>query len=175
MTNAVSGRATGRRHRGALLPLAALLLSAVAAACSNPGSPTNAVPPSSPTKAVADPRDLVGAWESARPGTNTTLAYRFTEENKYKYIGLLTYSMGAEGAYELTHIVEGTYEASTDSLTLKPRSATVTRKNPENPERDYTNRPARLETQHYRWTVADRKLSLVRRDGTEFVFRWVSP
>ncbi|MFE6365461.1 hypothetical protein ACFVP3_36380 [Streptomyces sp. NPDC057806] len=174
MTNAACGRATGRRHRAALLPLAALLLSAVAAACSDPRARTDTAPPSSPTRAAAHPRDLVGAWESARPGSNTTLAYRFTEENKYKYIGLLTYSMGAEGTYELTHIVEGTYEASADSLTLKPRSATVTRKNPENPERDHTNKPVPLETQHYRWTVADGKLSLVHRDGAEFDFSWVS-
>ncbi|GAA3509837.1 hypothetical protein [Streptomyces shaanxiensis] len=174
MTSAVPNRALGRRRRAPLLTLAALLLSAIAA-CSDSGNRADTVPSASPTRAAAGPRDLVGAWESARPGSNTTLAYRFTEEGKYKYVGLLSYPMGVEGIYELTHIVEGTYEASAQALTLRPRSATVTRKNPENPERDYTNRPAPVETQNYRWTVADRKLSLIRRDGTKFVFTRVSP
>ncbi|MGC0208093.1 hypothetical protein [Streptomyces levis] len=168
-----SGTAT-RRNRFRIRSLSALLLCALAA-CSDPGEQKNPGPSPSPTTAVAGPRGLVGAWESALPGSNTTLAYRFTQEGTYKYVGLLSYPTGADGTYELTRIDQGRYEASADMLTLKPDSSTVTRKNPENPEQDYTDRPAPVETQHYRWTVADRKLSLVRRDGTQFVFAWVSP
>ncbi|MEV4436640.1 hypothetical protein [Streptomyces sp. NPDC049585] len=175
MTTEVPGRTTGRRRRPPLLPLAALVLLSAVAACSDSGKQADTVPSASPTRAAIGPRDLVGAWESAQPGSNTTLAYRFTEEGKYKYVGLLSYPMGAEGTYELTHIAEGTYEASADALTLRPRSATVTRKNPENPEQDYTNSPAPVDTQHYQWTIADRKLSLIRQDGTKFVFTPVSP
>ncbi|MFE6177087.1 hypothetical protein [Streptomyces sp. NPDC056464] len=123
----------------------------------------------------AAPQDIVGAWESAQPGSNTTLAYRFTAEGKYKYFGMTSYPMGEKGTYELTYVAGGTYKTSAKALTLRPHFASVTRKNPENPEQDHTNRPAPVETQHYRWKVADRKLSLTRSDGTQFVFTWVSP
>jgi hypothetical protein len=128
----------------------------------------------SPARA-ATPRDLVGAWERAQPGSNTTLTYRFTEEGKYKYFGMTSYPMGEKGTYELTYVAEGTYKASAKALTLMPRSAKVTRKNPENPERDYTNSPATVKPQHYQWKVADQKLSLTHHDGMRFIFRWVSP
>ncbi|MBL1101602.1 hypothetical protein [Streptomyces coffeae] len=152
--------------------MALLLLSGVTA-CSDSrsgGDTTNSGPPAR----TATPRDLVGAWESAQPGSNTTLAYRFTEEGKYKYFGMTSYPMGEKGTYELTYIAEGTYTASVNALTLRPRSASMTRKNPENPARDYTNRPTPVKTQHYRWKLADRKLSLTRQNGTRFVFTWVS-
>ncbi|MFD3842457.1 hypothetical protein ACFWWC_40345 [Streptomyces sp. NPDC058642] len=173
MTSPVPDSITGRRRRTSLIPLVALLLSGVTA-CSDFGSGGDTTVPSSSARA-ATPLDLVGAWESAQPGSNTTLAYRFTEEGKYKYFGMTSYPMGEKGTYELTYIADGTYKASANALTLQPRSASVTRKNPENPDRDYENRPAPVETQRYQWKVADRKLSLTRQDGMRFVFRWVSP
>ncbi|MFI8833863.1 hypothetical protein ACIGPN_22950 [Streptomyces afghaniensis] len=171
MTSPGLGRITGRRLRAPLLTFVVLLLSGVAA-CSDGGTGEGPSTPGSRTRA-ATPRDLVGAWESAQPGSNTTLAYRFTDEGKYKYFGMTSYPMGQE-VYQLIHVVEGTYEASTDALVLKPHSATLTRKNPENPERDFTSSPAPFKTERFEWKIADRELSLIREDETRFTFRWVS-
>ncbi|MFD7698580.1 hypothetical protein [Streptomyces caelestis] len=174
MTGPAPDRTTGWRRRSPLIALAVPLLLAGAVSCS--GTETDGEPrkSASPTE-TAMPQGLVGAWESALPGSNTTFAYRFTAEGKYKYFGMTSYPTGEQEVYELVHVVEGTYEASTDTLTLRPRSAGVTRKNPDDPEGDYTNSPAPLETQRYRWRVADRTLSLTRADGVRFVFEWVSP
>jgi hypothetical protein len=171
MTSTGPGRTTGRL-RPPLLAFSAMLLLSGVAACSDGGKGEEHSTPGSPTRA-ATPRDLVGAWESAQPGSNTTLAYRFTGEGKYKYFGMTSYPMGQE-VYQLVHVVEGTYEASTNALVLKPRSATLTRKNPENPERDFTSSPAPFKTERFEWKIADRELSLIREDETRFTFRWVS-
>jgi hypothetical protein len=172
MTGPGPGRTTGRRLRTALLAFVALLLLAGVTACSDSDTGEEASKPGPRTRA-ATPRDLVGAWESAQPGSNTTLAYRFTDEGKYKYFGMTSYPMGQE-VYQLIHVVEGTYEASTNALVLKPHSATLTRKNPENPERDFTSSPAPFKTERFEWKVAEQELSLIREDETRFTFRWVS-
>ncbi|WP_128376354.1 hypothetical protein [Streptomyces cavernae] len=163
-----------RRPRTPLLAVAALLLVSGLTSCSQPRPDrSGTTPPGSSTRA-ATARDLVGAWESAQQGSNTTLAYRFTAEGKYKYVGLISYPMGEKGIYELTHLAEGTFRALGSDLTLRPSSASVTRKNPENPAGDHVNRPVPLETQRYRWKIVDQELSLTADDGPRLVFKWVS-
>ncbi|MBV1940560.1 hypothetical protein KUF83_28915 [Streptomyces sp. BV286] len=121
---------------------------------------------------VPDP--LVGVWESARQNSNTTLAYRFATDGTYKYAGLLSYCMGPGRLYELTQIVQGTVQVEGDRITLRPTTDTVTRKNPENPQEDYENRPGPRTVQSFNWQAGDRTLTLTDPDGLQFVFRQVS-
>lgn len=86
--------------RRALMVSLTLGAAAMSAACatehdepSPPPSPTVSAAPATPTWAGAVPAALVGAWESAQPGSNTTLAYRFTADGRYAYAGVLTSSV----------------------------------------------------------------------------------
>ncbi|MFI6639037.1 hypothetical protein [Streptomyces sp. NPDC050504] len=100
--------------------------------------------------------------------------YRFTADGRYKYVGLLSYCMGPGRMYELTQTIQGTVQAGGNRITLRPTTDTITRKNPENPQRDYQNRPGPRTVQSFDWQSGERTLTLVDTKGLRFVFRRVS-
>jgi hypothetical protein len=118
------------------------------------------------------PEILVGAWESAQPGSNTTLAYRFTGDGRYAYAGVLTYprSEQKDDFYLLKTTAVGTADVDARQLTLRPSSASTTRKDPRFPGDDYTDRPEPLTPKHFTWAVADQVLTLTGEDNLQFVF-----
>jgi hypothetical protein len=52
-----------------------------------PDTPARTVTPTDLGRAAAE---LIGAWESSRAEENTTLAYRFTGDGRYRYAAGLT-------------------------------------------------------------------------------------
>ncbi|WP_328635967.1 hypothetical protein [Streptomyces canus] len=168
--------------RRALMVSLTLGAAAMSAACatehdepSPPPSPTVSAAPATPTWAGAVPAALVGAWESAQPGSNTTLAYRFTADGRYAYAGVLTSPLSAESNefYLLKRSTAGAVEVDGRTLTLRPSSATTTRKDPAHPGDDYTDRPGSLTPQRFVWSLADDVFTLTNEDGLRFVFRRV--
>lgn len=168
--------------RRALLVSLILGVAGAAAACatepeepSPPPSPTVSAAPATPPGTGAVPAALVGAWESARPGSNTTLAYRFTADGRYAYAGVLTYPLSAASTefYLLKRSSAGAVEVDGRTLTLRPSSATTTRKDPAHPGDDHTDRPGSLTPQRFIWSLADEVFTLTDEDGLRFVFRRV--
>lgn len=157
-------------------------VAGVSAACvtgrdepSPPPSPTVSTVPVAPTGAGIVPAELVGAWESAQPGSNTTLAYRFTADGRYAHAGVLTYplSPASNDFYLLKRTSTGAVEVDGRTLTLRPASATITRKDPAHPGDDYTDRPDSLAPRRFAWSLADEVFTLTDKDGLRFAFRRV--
>ena len=168
--------------RRALMVSLTMGVVGAAAACatehdepSPPPSPTVSAASATPTGTGAVPAALVGAWESAQPGSNTTLAYRFTADGRYAYAGVLTYPLSAASNefYLLKHSTAGAVEIDGRTLTLHPSSATTTRKDPAHPGDDYTDRPDPLTPQRFAWSLADEVFTLTDEKGLRFVFRRV--
>jgi hypothetical protein len=107
------------------------------------------------------PAQLVGAWASS--GGDATLAYRFVADGRYRFAGLLTQPR-AGGTFEFTRIEAGTARVDGRTLILRPSTATSTRKDPDDPAGDFTDRPAPREIKRYTWSVAGNQLVLI--DGT---------
>lgn len=133
--------------------------------------PASTVTPTAPDH-VASP--LIGAWESSRPGENTTLAYRFTEDDRYLYAAVLTQPRPG-GVYELTHKASGEFQHDGERITLYPSKATTTRKDPEHPDEDYRDRPEPLTPRTYVWNVNGETLTLTDAEGLQLEFQRISP
>jgi hypothetical protein len=171
--------------RRTLMASLMLAVAGVSAACatehdepSPPLNPTVSTAPATPAAgagARAVPAALVGAWESAQPGSNTTLAYRFTADGRYAYAGVLTYPLSAASNefYLLKRSTAGAVEVDGRTLTLRPSSATTTRKDPAHPGDDYTDRPDSLTPQQFAWSLADEVFTLTDENGFRFAFRRV--
>lgn len=168
--------------RRAFMVSLTLGVAGVSAACvtghdepSPPPSPTVSTVPAAPTGVGIVPTELVGAWESAQSGSNTTLAYRFTADGRYAHAGVLTYplSPASNDFYLLKRTSSGSVEIDGRTLTLRPASATTTRKDPAHPGDDYTDRPDSLAPRRLVWSLADEVFTLTDEDGLRFVFRRV--
>ncbi|MGQ0776642.1 MAG: hypothetical protein ACT4NY_19815, partial [Pseudonocardiales bacterium] len=90
------------------------------------------------------PVEMVGAWETV--GGDATLAYRFLSDGRYRFAALLTQPV-PEGVFELTRVESGTATVEGGMLILRPTTATTTRRHPEDPDGDYTDRPEPLTPQ----------------------------
>lgn len=174
-------RAVSIRCAAAALPL--LLGGAVA--CSSADSPMRSPAPA-PTATTSPPRtspepstkpsetnggtlpvEIVGVWETA--GGDATLAYRFLSDGRYQFAALLTQPV-PEGVFELNHVESGTATADGDVLIVQPTMATATRRHPEDPDGDYTDRPEQLTPKRYSWRVEGGVLLLVDDTGIELTF-----
>jgi hypothetical protein len=104
---------------------------------------------------------LVGAWSSSS-GT-AEIAYRFLADGRYWSAELVSQPRPG-GVFEFSIVTDGQAAARRDRLVLSPTSATGSRREPESPERDYTNRALPLEERVYTWRVDGTILHL--RDAT---------
>ncbi|MFD5598354.1 hypothetical protein [Streptomyces griseorubiginosus] len=169
--------------RRALVVSLTLGVAGVSAACvaghdepgPAPSGQTVSAVPTTTTAAGILPTELVGAWESAQPGSNTTLAYRFTADGRYAHAGVLTYplSPASNEYYLLKRTSTGAVEVDGRTLTLRPSSATTTRKDPAHPGDNYTDRPDSLAPRRFVWSLAGEVFTLTDEDGLRFVFRRV--
>jgi len=110
---------------------------------------------------------MVGAWETV--GGDATLAYRFLSDGRYRFTALLTQPV-PEGIFELTRVESGKATVAGGMLILHPTMATTTRRHPEDPDGDYTDRPEPLTPQRYSWRVEREVLLLVDPNGLELTF-----
>ncbi len=162
----------------------ALLISG-AAACSSTDSPIASPAPAptsttaSPTRSAGSstqprrtndgilPAKIIGAWETA--SGDATFAYRFLSDGRYRFAALLTQPV-PEGVFELTRVESGTATVEADMLILHPTMATTTRRHPENPDGDYTDRPEPLTPKRHSWRVDRGVLVLVDDTGLGLTF-----
>lgn len=130
------------------------------------GSPEFSTQPSGTNEWIL-PAEIVGAWETA--SGDATLAYRFLADGRYRFAALLTQPV-PEGVFELTRVESGTATVDGDSLILRPTMATTTRRHPEDPDGDYTDRPEPLTPKRHSWRVDGGVLVLVDDTGLELTF-----
>ncbi|MGQ0776903.1 MAG: hypothetical protein ACT4NY_21210, partial [Pseudonocardiales bacterium] len=64
----------------------------------------------------------------------------------------------------------GTATVEGGMLILRPTTATTTRRHPEDPDGDYTDRPEPLTPQRYSWRIDRDVLLLVDNTGLELTF-----
>ncbi|MEU4211618.1 hypothetical protein AB0F13_16725 [Streptomyces sp. NPDC026206] len=142
---------------------------------SHSGSPAATT---TPPKNSVIPANLVGAWESSQPNSNTTLAYRFIPDGTYTYAGLLSYRIPDGGDYEMQQSAAGSVRLEGekgDKLVLRPASSSLTKKDPRNPEGDVSNSPQPLTPKAYAWQVTDDVLTLIDETGQRHAFKRASP
>jgi hypothetical protein len=108
------------------------------------------------------PAALVGAWSSS--GGDATIAYRFVADGRYRSAEILSQPR-PRGIFELTVVSDGEARVDGDFLILQPATVTSTRKDPESPEEDYTNRPMPLTERVYGWRVDGSVLQLRDTEG----------
>jgi len=153
---------SGRRIRAVLT-----LALALGAGCTDAGihgrpAVSGTAPPTSPSPPGITPRptadDLIGRWVSRKEGTE--LSYEFRPGRNYRYDGRISQEV-PEGEFVFTVTESGVLTLGVGVLTLRPRSATATRRHPETPEEDYTNRPRPLTPRRLTWRVEGDELTLV--------------
>ena len=130
------------------------------------GSPASSTQPRGTNERIL-PVEMVGAWETV--GGDATLAYRFLSDGRYRFTALLTQPV-PEGIFELTRVESGKATVAGGMLILHPTMATTTRRHPEDPDGDYTDRPEPLTPQRYSWRVEREVLLLVDPNGLELTF-----
>jgi hypothetical protein len=138
----------------------------ILASCSQPPDPPPAptvVATSEPTVTASDstttttatalelPERLVGAWSSSQG--DATLAFRFLPDGSYRHAGVLTQPR-ATGVFELRLEESGRVSVRGSTMTLRPRSGTTRRKDPDDPGGDY-ERPTSREPRRYTWRLEE--------------------
>ncbi|MFC8361875.1 hypothetical protein ACFUIY_18665 [Streptomyces griseorubiginosus] len=119
------------------------------------------------------PSALVGSWRSIEEADDTaTIAYRFTPDGRYKYVGLITQPI-PEGIFKVTFVARGTARVDGAQLLLRPVTATRSREDPRSPQDDYTDRPSSLDPEQYEWRVSDGVLSLTGDSGNTVTYERV--
>jgi hypothetical protein len=142
------------------LPLLVLVLVSCGGQPAPPPDPTVVAPsepavtagePTTTTTATASelPEGLVGAWSSSQG--DATLAFRFLADGSYRHAGVLTQPR-ATGVFELRLEESGRVSVNGSRLTLRPRSRTTIRKDPDDPGGDY-QRPMSREPRRYTWRL----------------------
>ena len=112
--------------------------------------PTTTEPaPTSATTASALPEGMVGTWSSSEG--DATLAFRFSADGTYRHVGLLTQPR-ATGTFEFSIFETGRATVRGGQLTLRPRSGTTKRKDPDDPSGDY-ERPISKEPRRFSWRL----------------------
>ena len=161
---------------GARIGLAVVLVALLPVACTADGGRSTTPPteqpsvatveaPASPaTTAAALPAALVGAWSSS--WGDATIAYPFVDDGRYRSAEILSQPR-PRGVFEFTVVSDGQARVDGDFLILQPATVTSTRKDPESPEEDYTDRPMPLTERVYGWRVDGSVLRLRDTEGRE--------
>ncbi len=121
-----------------------------------------------PAPATSDgalPAELVGAWSSS--GGATEIAYRFVADGRYRSAEILSQPR-PPGVFEFTVVSEGRARVDGDFLILQPTTVTSTRRDPQSPEEDYSDRPMPLTERVYGWRVDGSVLQLRDAEGRAF-------
>ncbi|CAM5366747.1 hypothetical protein SALBM135S_08512 [Streptomyces alboniger] len=124
----------------------------------------------SEARAAVLPDALVGVWESRPDGGTGTIAYRFTADGRYKYVGMLLYPNTDGDDIQITFVAEGTARVEGDQLFLAPTTATKSRQDPGDPAGDYTDQPAERTPERHGWSVSGDVLTLTDGEGTPLVY-----
>ena len=103
-----------------------------------------------PPPPPARPAALLGSWEARRP-VDYELRYVFRRDGTYSH------SQGnrqkrTSGTYRYAIKARGTFAVRGRSLVLRPRSGTIERHDPDDPQGDF-KRPVGKEAQRYQWSV----------------------
>jgi hypothetical protein len=133
-----------------------------APATAAPAPPTSPVRQTTAATSDALPGELVGSWSSTT--ATTEIAYRFLANGRFRSIEILNQARPG-GIFEFRVQQDGLAEVTGSRLLLRPTASTTTRRDPDDPENDYTDRPASLEQSAYAWQVAGTTLSLRSDDG----------
>ena len=102
--------------------------------------------PSPPARASA----LVGAWEARQPG-GYKLRYVFRRDGTYSHSSGIR-DRRKSGTYRYAVTARGTSAVRGRTLTLRPRTGTIERHDPDDPGGDF-KRPLGKEVQRYGWSV----------------------
>ena len=117
------------------------------------------------------PDTLVGSWNSVEEaGEAATIAYRFTGDGRYKYVGLISYPV-PEGVVKVTFVAEGTARVDGSELRLQPVTATRSMEDPRAPQDNYADKPSSLDPERYVWRVTEGVLGLTGEDGNTVPYR----
>ncbi|AZM57290.1 hypothetical protein DMA15_35945 [Streptomyces sp. WAC 01529] len=116
------------------------------------------------------PATLVGVWESRPDGGSGTIAYRFTADGRYKYVGLLFYPNTDGDDVQITFVAQGTARVEGDRLFLNPTTATKSRQDPGDPAGDYTDQPAERSPERHGWSVSGDVLTLTDVKGAQIAY-----
>jgi hypothetical protein len=131
-------------------------------------TPSTATVEPAPAPATSDdalPAELVGAWSSS--GDAIEIAYRFVADGRYRSAEILSQPR-PRGVFEFTVVSEGRARVDGDFLILQPTTVTSTRRDPQSPEEDYTDRPMPLTERVYGWRVDGSVLRLRDDEGRAF-------
>jgi hypothetical protein len=119
----------------------------------------------------SDPAALDGTWTGKNPGY--TLRYVFRPDGTYRYSSLMRQKREG-GTATFTITARGTFKVRQRTLLLRPRSGTKERRDPDDPDGDYTRRLERF-PQRYGWTIRgtgkDARLTLTIGGGLAVTYR----
>jgi hypothetical protein len=124
-------------------------LPALAACGGEDGRPATVPIASRETRGV--PADLVGRWRATQPGVEQL--YFFHPNRRYTY-SLETRQERRAGTATFTIDARGTFSVRGATLRLRPRGGTKKRRDPDDPEGDYT-RPLERFPQTFEWSIRD--------------------
>ncbi|MFC4530421.1 hypothetical protein [Sphaerisporangium dianthi] len=113
------------------------------------------------------PKGLVGKWEAA--SGDATLAFGFGRSGRYRQAWLLSYPTAA-GTVEFFRYSEGKARVRGNRLTLTPSKVTSTRRDPNSPHENYTNRKEPLTPLRYTMRLSRTTLRLVDPTGLKLTF-----
>jgi len=103
-----------------------------------------------PSPPPAKPAALVGTWEARQPG-GYKLRYVFRSDGTYSHSSGIR-GQRKSGTYIYAIKARGTSAVRGRTLTLRPRTGTIERHDPDDPGGDF-KRPLGKKTQRYGWSV----------------------
>jgi hypothetical protein len=137
----------GGTDDGQTTPTAAAPPTAVTPTTSPAPTPTPAAPTSTNEPALL-PEGLAGTWVSTDQG-NAELVYQFAENGTYKHAGVLL-QQRQSGIFKFTVGEAGTVRVQGRTMTMRPRTSTVTLEDPDSPSSNY-QRPGSKEAKQFTW------------------------
>ena len=124
--------------------LAVAVVLAGVAGCGDEPAPPLVVP-----QRPADPAELVGTWTATQPGYR--LRYVFGRDGTYRYLSVMRQKkLHGTSSFEIAS--RGTVKVRRNTLVLRPRSGTKTRRDPDDPQGDYSRTLEKV-PQRYGWSV----------------------
>jgi hypothetical protein len=108
------------------------------------------------------PSTLIGTWSSSQAMAETD--YRFSPDGRYSSVEILRQHLPG-GTFEFSRVQDGVAEVVDGVLVLRPTASTTTRRDPDNPGADYTDRPMALDSRSYTWRVEGSVLVLEDETG----------
>jgi hypothetical protein len=128
-------------------PTGAARPTAVTPTASPTIAPTAATPASTKEPALL-PEGLVGTWVSTEQG-DAELVYQFAADGTYKHAGVLL-QQRQSGIFKFTVGEAGTVRVQGNTMTMRPRTATVTLEDPDSPSSNY-QRPGSRAAKQFTW------------------------